>query len=73
MENGADRFDSNVEPHHHFICRQCHCVIDLEMENIDYVKEAASKNFDGVIERYVTNFTGCVKIVQKYEKCLNSP
>ncbi len=27
--NGQERFDANVSPHPHFICRQCGAVIDL--------------------------------------------
>ncbi|MGI6007212.1 MAG: Fur family transcriptional regulator [Ruminococcus sp.] len=68
VENGPDRFDSNTNHHHHFICRRCHSVTDLEMENIDYIKEVASQNFDGVIERYVTNFYGLCKDCAKNMK-----
>ena len=56
--DGADRYDATVEQHHHFVCTECHSVIDLEMENIDYIKDKASENFGGSIESYVTNFYG---------------
>ncbi len=56
--DGADRFDGNTAPHHHFICNRCHKVMDLEMDNIDFIQEAAAKNFDGVIERYNASFYG---------------
>lgn len=29
--DGADRFDGRTAPHNHFVCRQCHRVIDLDM------------------------------------------
>lgn len=29
-ENGVKRFDSNLEPHHHFICTACGDVEDIE-------------------------------------------
>ena len=44
---GPDRFDGNTSRHHHFICTCCHQVNDLDMENIDFIMETASKNFDG--------------------------
>jgi len=55
---GADRYDGNTIPHNHFVCTKCHCVIDLHMENIDFIKETASKDFPGIIESYVTHFYG---------------
>jgi len=29
--NGQERYDAVVCPHPHFVCRQCHSVIDLEL------------------------------------------
>jgi Fur family peroxide stress response transcriptional regulator len=31
-EGGVMRFDPNLEPHHHFVCRQCGRVEDVESE-----------------------------------------
>lgn len=63
--DGADRFDGNTTPHNHFVCTECHSVIDLEMDSIDNIVEIAGKNFDGQITGYVTNFYGtcgnCIK------------
>ena len=56
--DGADRFDGRITPHNHFICRKCHSVMDLEMENIDYIMEAAEKNFEGTIDGYTAHFYG---------------
>ena len=28
--NGQERFDGNVDPHGHFVCRKCHAVIDID-------------------------------------------
>jgi len=55
---GPDRFDGNLHPHHHFICKKCSRVLDLDMENIDYIMEPAGKNFNGQINSYVTYFFG---------------
>ena len=56
--DGPDHFDGDTSFHHHFICRQCHQVIDLRMENIDHVLQTAADNFSGQIDGYVTNFYG---------------
>ncbi|MDY2937888.1 MAG: transcriptional repressor [Fusicatenibacter sp.] len=56
--DGPDRFDGITSPHNHFICRQCHSVEDLPMEDISEIKEKAGQNFDGFIEDYSVNFYG---------------
>ncbi len=56
--DGPDHFDGDISQHHHFICRNCHHVIDMNMKNIDCIIEEAAKDFDGQIEGYVTNFYG---------------
>jgi len=55
---GADRYDGNTLLHNHFTCTECHRVIDLEMDNIDHIKNVASQQFSGLIEGYVANFYG---------------
>ena len=32
---GPRRFDANVMPHHHFRCRRCHELRDVELENVE--------------------------------------
>ena len=56
--DGPDRFDGNPLPHYHFICKKCGSVIDMELENMDQLDEAAGANFSGVIEGHVTFFYG---------------
>lgn len=56
--DGVDHFDADTSPHNHFICKRCGRVIDLEMESIEHISEAASQNFDGHIEGHVTYFYG---------------
>lgn len=69
---GADRFDARTEPHNHFICRKCNRVIDLKMDNIDYIKEIAASNFKGSIESHTTHFFGlcedCLKEAQEKDE-----
>jgi Fur family peroxide stress response transcriptional regulator len=32
LEEGVSRFDANVNPHHHFRCRQCGAIADIAWE-----------------------------------------
>ncbi|MDD3218652.1 MAG: transcriptional repressor [Lachnospiraceae bacterium] len=62
---GADRFDGNINPHYHFICKECHCVQDLKMDTMDALTEEASKHFDGKLDGHLAYFYGtcgdCIK------------
>lgn len=53
-----DRFDGDTVPHYHFICRECGCVLDLEMESIDHINVIAGANFNGTIDGHRTFFYG---------------
>lgn len=56
--DGVDHFDADTSPHNHFICKACGSVIDLEMENIDHIADAAGKNFNGRVDGHITYFYG---------------
>ena len=56
--DGVDHFDAKTFQHYHFICRECGCVIDLQMDNIDTIKDIAGVNFDGQIAGHITYFYG---------------
>ncbi len=32
---GPRRYDANVAPHHHFRCRQCHELYDVELDHVE--------------------------------------
>ncbi len=59
--DGYDHFDGNPKPHYHFICEECHAVIDLDMPTLDYINTEASKNFDGLITGHSAYFYGKCK------------
>lgn len=64
--DGVDHFDADTSPHYHFVCSECGCVTDLEMDNIEEITEIAGANFDGYIAGHVTYFYGtcgkCAKL-----------
>ncbi|MCI8736257.1 MAG: transcriptional repressor [Lachnospiraceae bacterium] len=66
--DGVDHFDAKTFPHYHFICKECGSVIDLQMENIDTIKDIAGVNFDGQIAGHITYFYGiCGNCCKKTE------
>ena len=60
---GPDRFDGNVEPHYHFICKRCGRVIDLKMQGLEHINLLAQHEFSGNIEGHTVFFYG------KCEEC----
>lgn len=56
--DGCDHFDGNMSPHNHFICKECHKLIDLEIHGMNQINTLANENFDGEIEGNVTYFYG---------------
>lgn len=56
--DGVEHFDATVRPHHHFICRKCGVIMDLEMPPIDSIDEMADENFSGKIEGHEIYFYG---------------
>ena len=62
ISDGADRYDANTSAHNHFICRKCGAVQDINVDSIDHIKDAANKDFDGLIDGYHIHFHGlCAK------------
>lgn len=64
--DNSEHFDGNPKPHNHFICSECYSVIDLEMENIDFIDTLAATNFNGKISGHNIYFYGkCPKCLEK--------
>lgn len=56
--SGADRFDARVEPHNHFTCTACGCVIDIADGTPDAMIEEAGRSFEGRIDGCSIMFYG---------------
>lgn len=56
--DGADRFDAKVEPHSHFICRKCGCVLDVMVPIDDPVQSVNERWNCGEIEECRFEFHG---------------
>lgn len=69
MKDGADRFDSRTDPHDHFVCEKCNCVLDIFMDDNQEITAAAQQHFDGRIHSHSTTFYGiCKKCLLECEK-----
>lgn len=56
--DGVERFDPNIAPHYHFVCRECGCVQDIPMEPLEGLETMASKGFAGAIDGHTALFYG---------------
>ena len=63
---GYDRFDAQTEDHYHFICTECHSVMDLDLPSIEHINVLASSGFGGKVEGHKTYFYGrCADCLRK--------
>ncbi|MGN1198912.1 MAG: transcriptional repressor [Acetatifactor sp.] len=71
--DGIDHFDPDTSLHYHFICTDCGCVSDLEMDNPEEINEIAGKEFGGRIDGHVTYFYGsCPKCFRQSMETLTA-
>lgn len=64
--DGVDHFDADVSPHYHFVCKNCGCVLDLEMESVEGIVKKAAAHFPGRIDGHMTHFYGlCEDCLEK--------
>lgn len=62
---GPDRFDGNLTPHYHFICKKCGCVMDIQLGSQENLLALASENFSGIIEEHLIQFYGVCPVCMK--------
>ena len=59
---GISRFEPNLKPHHHIICRRCGKIIDFESKELtDYSLKIAKKMREFDVDATNTNFYGICK------------
>lgn len=73
--DGADHFDGNLKPHHHFICRECGRIFDMELEAMPDLNTAAQTQAPGQIEdNYVLFYGRCHDCLKKNsQKTIDKP
>ena len=66
--DGPEHYDGDTTLYHHFICKNCHRVMDLWSKDADRLVEAAAKSFHGQIEGCCVNFYGlCEDCLKKFD------
>ena len=55
---GPDRFDADLSPHQHFICRSCGKVLDMEVPAAALMLREAAGSFPGRLEECAVTFSG---------------
>ncbi|QOV19344.1 transcriptional repressor [Blautia liquoris] len=67
--DGVDRYEADLTPHSHFVCRECGAVLDMKLDHQTKIRHLAEKNFEGIIEDCSVNFYGiCPACKQKSKK-----
>ncbi|MDR3644157.1 MAG: transcriptional repressor [Clostridia bacterium] len=56
--NSPDRFDPNLHPHYHLLCRRCGGVSDVDMAYLSEIDRAASEKTGLSIEGHMVCFFG---------------
>jgi len=66
---GVSRFEPNLEPHHHIICKNCSKIIDFKSTELtEYSLKIAKKLKEMKIESANTNFYGVCEDCSKHTK-----
>ena len=56
---GVERFDGNTQPHVHFICTECGCIVDLPGISVpEELNAAVSRDSGGRVDSCQLSFTG---------------
>ncbi|MFP4403709.1 MAG: Fur family transcriptional regulator [Nanoarchaeota archaeon] len=66
---GVSRFEPNLKPHHHIICKNCSKIIDFKSTELtEYSLKIAKKIKEMKIETVNTNFYGICEDCNKHTK-----
>jgi len=52
------RYDANVEPHQHAVCRQCHRIMDVEVDAATALRQTDLQTYGFAVEAVTVQFTG---------------
>ncbi len=57
---GTEHYDGFTHSHYHFVCSECGCVSDIEM-NLDFLNALAEENSDCMVDHHSLIFYGKCK------------
>lgn len=58
---GADRFDHIAQPHYHFICQQCSCIINVDVPDISHLAQLCEEQTGAAVLESQLFFSGICK------------
>ena len=58
VQEGAARFDANMDRHHHLVCLKCHKIADLYDDALDQLKISAKSTNGYLVESHRVEFRG---------------
>jgi Fur family peroxide stress response transcriptional regulator len=56
--DGPDRFDGDITPHYHFLCRECGRMLDIRTSDMIDIETLNNVDIPGVVEDYSIQFRG---------------
>ena len=72
--DGVERFDGNMAPHYHVVCKRCKKVSDLSMDSLEHINTLAAARFGGTIEGHSVIFYGlCPACALESRSCGDMP
>lgn len=69
VAGNSQRFECNIEPHHHFVCRACGAVLDVFSKKLDQVRLFAQAPVGCTIESAQVSFRGLCRDCAKPSRC----
>ncbi|MCL1990996.1 MAG: transcriptional repressor [Defluviitaleaceae bacterium] len=61
LEDGIERYDVNIHDHHHFTCRLCKTIYDIEIEGLLDFSQCLDDNYQFATETVNLSFIGICK------------
>lgn len=58
---GADRFDHIAKKHFHFVCKNCNCLINVEIPDVSYLTDLCTHQLGAKVEDSQIFFEGLCK------------
>jgi len=68
LEDGLERYDVNLEDHHHFTCRTCGTIYDAEIKGLLDFSQCLDENYGFTTEGINLSFTGICSDCRKLDK-----
>ena len=56
--DGPDRYDGEIKPHNHFVCKKCGKIVDVMNLSTQEIMQEVSSELGGIVENCSITFTG---------------